>query len=131
MILKPTWTYGIELCGSAKKSNIDTIQSFHSKTLHTILDDPDSFSATSRGPDGVVVSVCDYHAKGPGFDSLRGYGIEVRFQSDDVLLGAAGERAWVGVFFIRSVTAYLPHRLSGYSEPEGPPPWSSTKLSST
>ncbi|KAL1123976.1 hypothetical protein AAG570_001746 [Ranatra chinensis] len=24
------------------------------------------------GPDGVVVSVCDYHAEGPGFDSLRG-----------------------------------------------------------
>ncbi|KAL1116497.1 hypothetical protein AAG570_004969 [Ranatra chinensis] len=24
------------------------------------------------GPDGVVLSVCDYHAEGPGFDSLRG-----------------------------------------------------------
>ncbi|KAL1115248.1 hypothetical protein AAG570_007279 [Ranatra chinensis] len=33
MILKPTWTYGIELWGSARKSNIDRIQSFQSKTL--------------------------------------------------------------------------------------------------
>ncbi|KAL1110446.1 hypothetical protein AAG570_007977 [Ranatra chinensis] len=24
------------------------------------------------GPDGVVFSICDYHAEGPGFDSLRG-----------------------------------------------------------
>ncbi|KAL1116488.1 hypothetical protein AAG570_004960 [Ranatra chinensis] len=38
MILKPTWTYGIELWGSARKSNIDRIQSFQSKTLRTILD---------------------------------------------------------------------------------------------
>ncbi|KAL1123919.1 hypothetical protein AAG570_001689 [Ranatra chinensis] len=27
--------------------------------------------ALSGGPDGVVVSVCNYHAEGPGFDSLR------------------------------------------------------------
>ncbi|KAL1123050.1 hypothetical protein AAG570_002138 [Ranatra chinensis] len=39
-ILKPTWTYGIELWGSAKKSNINKIQSFQSKTLRTILDAP-------------------------------------------------------------------------------------------
>ncbi|KAL1114851.1 hypothetical protein AAG570_007675 [Ranatra chinensis] len=40
MILKPTSTYGIELWGSARKSNIDRIQSFQSKTLRTILDAP-------------------------------------------------------------------------------------------
>ncbi|KAL1110565.1 hypothetical protein AAG570_008093 [Ranatra chinensis] len=40
MILKPTWTYGIELWGSARKSNIDRIQSFQSKSLRTILDAP-------------------------------------------------------------------------------------------
>ncbi|KAL1132380.1 hypothetical protein AAG570_010335 [Ranatra chinensis] len=39
-VLKPTWTYGIELWGSARKSNIDTIQSFLSKTLRTIPDAP-------------------------------------------------------------------------------------------
>ncbi|KAL1122938.1 hypothetical protein AAG570_003263 [Ranatra chinensis] len=30
------------------------------------------FSGAVGGPDGVVVSVCDCHSKGPGFDSLRG-----------------------------------------------------------
>ena len=39
-ILKPTWTYGIELWGSAKPSNIARIQRFQSKTLRTILDAP-------------------------------------------------------------------------------------------
>ncbi|KAL1114974.1 hypothetical protein AAG570_007797 [Ranatra chinensis] len=34
-ILKPTWTYGFELWGSAKKGNIDRIQSFQSKVLRT------------------------------------------------------------------------------------------------
>ncbi|KAL1123753.1 hypothetical protein AAG570_001526 [Ranatra chinensis] len=47
MILKPTWTYGIELWGSARKSNIDRIQSFQSKTLRTILDAP--WGATQGG----------------------------------------------------------------------------------
>ncbi|KAL1123961.1 hypothetical protein AAG570_001731, partial [Ranatra chinensis] len=39
-ILKPTWTYGIELWGSAKKGNIDRIQSFKSNVLRTILNAP-------------------------------------------------------------------------------------------
>ncbi|KAL1115872.1 hypothetical protein AAG570_006161 [Ranatra chinensis] len=39
-ILKPTWTYGMELWGSARKSYIDRIQSLQSKTLRTILDVP-------------------------------------------------------------------------------------------
>ncbi|KAL1116340.1 hypothetical protein AAG570_005835 [Ranatra chinensis] len=37
-ILKPTWTYGIELWGLAQKSNIDKIQSVQSKTLRITLD---------------------------------------------------------------------------------------------
>ncbi|KAL1116604.1 hypothetical protein AAG570_005076, partial [Ranatra chinensis] len=40
MILKPTWTYGIGLWGSAKKGNIDRMQSFQSKVLRTILNVP-------------------------------------------------------------------------------------------
>ncbi|KAL1131755.1 hypothetical protein AAG570_011368 [Ranatra chinensis] len=40
MILKPTWTYGIELWDSARKSYIDRIHSFPSNTLRTILDAP-------------------------------------------------------------------------------------------
>ncbi|KAL1116177.1 hypothetical protein AAG570_005672 [Ranatra chinensis] len=40
VILKPTWTCNIELWGSDRKSNIDRIQTFQSKTLRTILDAP-------------------------------------------------------------------------------------------
>ena len=39
-ILKPIWTYGIELWGTAKLSNIKRIQSFQSKILRTIVDAP-------------------------------------------------------------------------------------------
>ncbi|KAL1138497.1 hypothetical protein AAG570_008560 [Ranatra chinensis] len=39
-VFKPTSTYGIELWGSAKKGNIDRIQSFQSKVLRTILNAP-------------------------------------------------------------------------------------------
>ncbi|KAL1123883.1 hypothetical protein AAG570_001653 [Ranatra chinensis] len=39
-ILKPTWAYGVEVWGSAKKSNLDRIQAFQSKVLRTILDTP-------------------------------------------------------------------------------------------
>ncbi|KAL1110392.1 hypothetical protein AAG570_007923 [Ranatra chinensis] len=41
VILNPTWAYGIELWGSARKSNIDRIQVFQSKILDTpcYLDD--------------------------------------------------------------------------------------------
>ncbi|KAL1117334.1 hypothetical protein AAG570_004660 [Ranatra chinensis] len=40
MNLKLTWTYSIELWGSAKKGNIDRIHSFQSKVLLTILNAP-------------------------------------------------------------------------------------------
>ncbi|KAL1110160.1 hypothetical protein AAG570_008237, partial [Ranatra chinensis] len=46
-ILKPTWTYGIELWGTAKKGNIDRIQSFQSKVLRTILNAPWYVSITT------------------------------------------------------------------------------------
>lgn len=39
IIIKPVWTYGIELWGSASKSNIN-IQRFQSKTLRMILNAP-------------------------------------------------------------------------------------------
>jgi hypothetical protein len=32
-ILKPIWTYGIQLWGTASASNIETLERFHSKTL--------------------------------------------------------------------------------------------------
>lgn len=39
-VLRPIWTYGIELWGSAKPTNIKTIQSFQSKVLRKILNAP-------------------------------------------------------------------------------------------
>jgi len=39
-ILKPIWTYGIQLWGSASKSNIDIIQRFQNKILRLITDAP-------------------------------------------------------------------------------------------
>jgi hypothetical protein len=39
-ILKPVWTYGIQLWGSAAKSNIDIIQRFQSKILRCITGAP-------------------------------------------------------------------------------------------
>jgi hypothetical protein len=38
--LKPVWTYGIELWGTAANSNIKILQSFQSKTLQPILTAP-------------------------------------------------------------------------------------------
>lgn len=40
MVLKPVWTYGIELWGCAKPSNLNIIQRFQSKSLRNILDAP-------------------------------------------------------------------------------------------
>jgi hypothetical protein len=39
-ILKPIWTYGIELWGCAKPSNIKILQTFQSKTLRGIAGAP-------------------------------------------------------------------------------------------
>ena len=39
-ILKPVWTYGIELWGCTKKSNIGIIQKFQNKVLRSIINAP-------------------------------------------------------------------------------------------
>jgi hypothetical protein len=39
-VIKPIWTYGIELWGSASKSNVTTIQRSQSKILRTIANAP-------------------------------------------------------------------------------------------
>lgn len=39
-ILKPIWTYGIQLWGSASSSNIEILQRFQSKTLRSIVNAP-------------------------------------------------------------------------------------------
>jgi hypothetical protein len=39
-ILKPIWTYGIQLCGTASTSNIEILERFQSKALGIIVDAP-------------------------------------------------------------------------------------------
>jgi hypothetical protein len=39
-IIKPIWTYGLKIWGSAKPSNIKCIHSFQSKVLQTIVSTP-------------------------------------------------------------------------------------------
>jgi len=39
-IIKPIWTYGIELWGCSSKSNVNIIRRFQSKTLRLIADAP-------------------------------------------------------------------------------------------
>ena len=40
VIIKPIWTYGIQIWGASSKSNIDIIERFQSKTLRNILNAP-------------------------------------------------------------------------------------------
>uniref|UniRef100_A0A2S2NN01 Putative RNA-directed DNA polymerase n=1 Tax=Schizaphis graminum TaxID=13262 RepID=A0A2S2NN01_SCHGA len=42
-LLKPIWTYGVQIWGSAKKSNIKKIQVFQNKTLRLITNGPFKF----------------------------------------------------------------------------------------
>jgi hypothetical protein len=39
-VLKPVWTYGIQLWGRASNTNIEILQRFQSKTLRSILNAP-------------------------------------------------------------------------------------------
>ena len=39
-ILKPVWTYGIQLWGTASNSNIEILQQFQSETLRFLIDTP-------------------------------------------------------------------------------------------
>jgi hypothetical protein len=40
VILKPIWTYGIQLWGTTSNSNIDMLECFQSKVLRLIVDAP-------------------------------------------------------------------------------------------
>ena len=40
VIIKPVWTYGMQIWGSASNSNVDILQRFQSKTLRTIANAP-------------------------------------------------------------------------------------------
>ena len=39
-VIKPVWTYGIQLWGTASKSNIEIPQRFQSKTLRSLINAP-------------------------------------------------------------------------------------------
>jgi hypothetical protein len=39
-ILKPIWTYGIQLWGTASTSNVEILERFQSKALRLIVDAP-------------------------------------------------------------------------------------------
>ena len=39
-VIKPVWTYGIQLWGTASKSNIEIFQRFQSKTLRSLINAP-------------------------------------------------------------------------------------------
>jgi hypothetical protein len=39
-ILKPIWTYGIQLCGTASTTNIEILERLQSKALRMIVDAP-------------------------------------------------------------------------------------------
>ena len=39
-ILKPVWTYEIQIWGTASNSNIEILQRFQSKTLRSLIDAP-------------------------------------------------------------------------------------------
>jgi hypothetical protein len=40
VILKPVWTYGIQLWGTASNSNLETLERYQSKVLRIITDAP-------------------------------------------------------------------------------------------
>ena len=39
-VIKPVWTYGIQLWGTASNSNIEILQRFQSKTLRSLINAP-------------------------------------------------------------------------------------------
>ena len=39
-VIKPVWTYGIQLCGTASNTNIEILQRFQSKTLRSLINAP-------------------------------------------------------------------------------------------
>ena len=58
-ILKPIWTYGIQLWGSAAKSNIAIIQGFQNKVIRAILDAHRSTSNSAIQKDTPIPTVAE------------------------------------------------------------------------
>jgi hypothetical protein len=64
-ILKPIWSYGIQLWGSASKSNIEILERFQAKIIRSITDAPwyvpNSFIARDLSIMAVQAAI-DYHS---------------------------------------------------------------------
>jgi len=63
VIIKPTWTYDIELWGCSSKSNVNIIQRFHSKTLRLIAGAPRNVSNQTLHADLSITKVEDERQK--------------------------------------------------------------------
>ena len=57
VIIKPIWTYGIELWGCCSKSNVNIIQRFQSKTLRMIAGAPRYVSNQTHHVDLSITTV--------------------------------------------------------------------------
>ena len=73
-ILKPIWTYGVQLWGSASKSNIEILEIFQSKVLRKITDAPWYVSNAVLKRDLKVLSVKQ---------GVRNYSVTYRQRLDD------------------------------------------------
>jgi hypothetical protein len=73
-ILKPIWTYGVQLWGSASNSNIDILERFQSIVLRIITDAPWYVSNTLIRRDLRVL---------PARQELRNYSITYRHRLDN------------------------------------------------
>jgi hypothetical protein len=59
VILKPIWTYGIQLWGTTSNSNIDMLERFQSKVLRLIVDAPGTYQI----PSSVMTLKCQQSKK--------------------------------------------------------------------
>lgn len=66
MVLKPVWTYGIELWGCAKPSNIKLIQTFQNKTLRKMIGAPYYVSNRTIHEDLKIPYVTEEITRRPG-----------------------------------------------------------------
>ena len=58
-VIKPVWTYGIQLWGTASNSNIEILQPFQSKTLRSLIDAPWYVTNETIHPDLKIPTVKD------------------------------------------------------------------------
>jgi hypothetical protein len=84
-ILKPIWTYGIQLWGTASTSNIEILECFQSKALRMIVDAPWYVPNTIFRRDlqipTVKEEICHYSSQ---------YGARLRAHPNDLIVNLTG-----------------------------------------